>query len=46
MANPETGRRDVDTLAGLETWDHMDFGVYGEVVTGGEIATGDPVEVL
>ncbi|NRA98434.1 MAG: MOSC domain-containing protein [Rhodobacteraceae bacterium] len=43
MANPETGRRDVDTLAALRTWDHQDFGVYAEVVTGGTIAPGDTV---
>jgi uncharacterized protein len=46
MANPETGRRDVDTLAALRTWDHQDFGVYAAVVAGGTIRTGDPVEIL
>lgn len=45
MANPETGRRDADTLAALETWGHDDFGVYAEVVEGGPIAIGDPVAV-
>jgi uncharacterized protein len=44
MANPETGRRDVDTLAALRTWDHQDFGVYAAVVDGGTIRTGDAVE--
>jgi uncharacterized protein YcbX len=45
MANPETGRRDVDTLAALRTWDHQDFGVYAAVTGGGTIRLGDPVEV-
>ncbi len=45
MANPETGRRDADTLAALRTWGHQDFGVYAEVVRGGPIRTGDPVTV-
>lgn len=45
MANPETGRRDADTLGALEAgWDHSDFGVYAEVVTGGSISVGDLVE--
>jgi uncharacterized protein YcbX len=46
MANPDTGRRDVDTLAVLRTWDHQDFGVYAAVVEGGTIRPGDAVEVL
>ena len=45
MANPDTGRRDFDTLAALRSWDHQDFGVYAGVVEGGSIATGDTVEV-
>lgn len=44
-ANPDTGQRDLDTLAALASWDHQDFGVYAEVVAGGDIATGDPVTV-
>jgi uncharacterized protein YcbX len=43
MANPETGARDVDTLALLRSWEHQDFGVYAEVVEGGRVAAGDPV---
>ena len=42
-ANPETGRRDAETLAALEA--HLgqpEFAVYCEVVTGGEVAEGDP----
>lgn len=45
MANPETGRRDADTLAALRTWNHQDFGVFARVVAGGAIAVGDPVTV-
>lgn len=46
-ANPDTGLIDVDTLGLLEAgWDHRDFGVYGEVVTGGRVAVGDAAEVL
>ncbi|MYI68544.1 MAG: MOSC domain-containing protein [Boseongicola sp. SB0673_bin_14] len=45
MANPDTGRRDVDTLGALQALGHQEFGVYAEVVHGGEIATGDSVEV-
>ncbi len=43
-ANPETGRPDADTLGALEEgWGHTDFGMYAEVVAGGEIALGDEV---
>jgi uncharacterized protein len=43
-ANPETGRLDADTLGALERgFDHQDFGVYAEVIEGGEIALGDTV---
>ncbi len=45
-ANPETGHRDADTLGALEEgWDHRDFGIYAEVVTGGTVRLGDPVRV-
>ena len=37
MANPETGRRDVDTLAALRAWEHQDFGVYAAVTSGGTL---------
>jgi uncharacterized protein YcbX len=46
MANPETGQRDVDTLAALRTWDHQDFGVYAAVTGGGTIRAGDAVEIV
>ncbi|MBC6407738.1 MAG: MOSC domain-containing protein [Rhodobacteraceae bacterium] len=45
-ANPETGRRDADTLAALESWGHQDFTVRAEVVRGGTIRTGDAVTPL
>jgi uncharacterized protein YcbX len=40
-ANPDTGKRDADTLATLETWGHRDMGVYAEVLSSGEVAIGD-----
>lgn len=39
-ANPETGERDADTLGTLRMWGHQDFGLYAEVIEGGEIAPG------
>ncbi len=45
-ANPETGRRDADTLAALSHWGHQDFSVRAEVIRGGDIALGDSVQVL
>lgn len=43
-ANPDTGRRDADTLGALEAgWGHRDFGVYAEVIDGGAVTVGDPV---
>ena len=46
-ANPDTGRFDADTLGALElAYGHTDFGVYAEVVEGGPVRRGDPVEVL
>lgn len=46
-ANPDTGKRDVDTLKFLsENYGHKDFGVYAEVVETGEIKTGDRLELL
>lgn len=45
-ANPETGERDADTLGALNSWDHQDFGVYAEVVQGGEVRLNDTLEVL
>ncbi len=45
-ANPETGERDADTLGALNSWDHQDFGVYAEVIQGGEIRLEDKVNLL
>ncbi|MGB0799498.1 MAG: MOSC domain-containing protein, partial [Planktomarina sp.] len=46
-ANPATGLRDADTLKALnETYKHQDFGIYARVVKGGEIATGDTLDIL
>lgn len=45
MANPETGQRDADTLAALDTWGHRDFGVFASVIEGGTISVGDTVLV-
>ncbi|CTQ50014.1 MOSC domain-containing protein [Jannaschia donghaensis] len=44
-ANPETGRRDADTLGTLRTWDHQDFGIYAEVIEGGVIAPGAEIRI-
>lgn len=43
-ADTETGERDIDMLATLERlYGHTDFGIFAEVVTGGDIALGDEV---
>jgi len=40
--DPETGKPDVNTLAGLQAaYGHQDFGVYGVVVEGGTVAVGN-----
>lgn len=45
--NPKTGLRDAATLDTLqENWGHKQFGVYGVVLTSGQIAKGDRIEVL
>jgi hypothetical protein len=54
--NPDTGVPDFDTLRTLNTYrpetanekgkKHLPFGVYGEVVEPGNVAVGDPVEVV
>ena len=46
MANPETGKRDADTLGALQEMGHQEFGVFAEVVEDGTVKLGDPVEVL
>ncbi len=45
-ADPETGRRDADTLGAMTALlGDTTFGVYAEVVDGGEVARGDAVAV-
>jgi uncharacterized protein YcbX len=50
--NPDTGERDLDTLRIIKTYrgvrgtKHLDFGVYGEVVTPGVVRVGDRAEPL
>ncbi|GAA6181327.1 MULTISPECIES: MOSC domain-containing protein [unclassified Shimia] len=46
-SNPDTGKRDADTIGTLnEAFGHQDFGVYGVVTKSGDIAVGDTAEVL
>lgn len=45
-ANPETGRRDTDTLGALDTFGHRDFSVLAEVVQTGRVAVGDGISLL
>lgn len=46
-ANPDTGRRDADTLGALEDgWNHRDFGVVAVVTRAGTVAQGASVKVL
>ena len=46
-ANPETGKRDAETLQGLrEAFGHQDCGVYLKVTKGGEIWEGMEFEVV
>ena len=50
--NPDTGARDLDTLRVIRAYrgtrgeKHLDFGVYGEVVTPGRVRVGEPIEPL
>ncbi|MEO0929333.1 MAG: MOSC N-terminal beta barrel domain-containing protein [Pseudomonadota bacterium] len=47
MANPQTGKRDTDTLGVLyEGWGHENFGVNAIVTKGGQVALNDKAEVL
>ncbi len=42
--NPETAARDMNIPLALKRgFGHVDMGVYAEVVTGGEVATGDRI---
>lgn len=44
--NVETGERDAETLRVLNDLGHQEFGVFAEVLRGGEIAPGDEVTLL
>jgi uncharacterized protein YcbX len=45
--NPATGAEDCDTLGALQSCcGHQDFGLYGTIVTPGQITLADQVEVL
>ena len=45
--NPETGVRDMNIPKALKNYyDHMDMGIYAEVLVGGTIKIGDRIEVL
>lgn len=47
QVNPETGEEDCQTLRSLrQNWGHIDFGVKARVISGGDIATGAPLELL
>lgn len=44
-ANTETGEPDIDMPAALKRlYGHSDFGVFGQIVTGGTLRTGDRIE--
>ncbi|WP_425091659.1 MOSC domain-containing protein [Tropicimonas sp. S265A] len=46
-ANPETGRRDADTLGALmDGWNHQNFGVYAVVTKSGVISEGDTAQLI
>ena len=46
-ANPASGERDADTLSALrQHHGHQNFGIYGRVISGGTVCTGDRFEVL
>jgi len=44
--NPETGERDLNTLAILKEFGHQEFSVYGRVITPGTIRPNDKVELI
>lgn len=45
-SNPETGKRDADTLGALDHFGHQEFSMLAEVIESGLVAIGDSVEVL
>ncbi len=44
-ANPDTGERDIATLALLQTWGHQDFTVNVECTQSGTVAIGDEISL-
>ncbi len=45
--NPETAARDMNVVKALQRgFGHIDMGVYAEVISGGEIATGDGITIV
>jgi hypothetical protein len=45
--DPRTGARDMDIPATLRRkWGHIDFGVYAKILSGGDLAVGDPLATL
>jgi len=45
-ANPDTGKRDADTLKALQSFGHQDFSVRAEVIKGGLVRQDDVVVPL
>lgn len=45
-ANPDTGKRDADTLKALQHFGHQDFSIRAEVIKGGRVRTDDVVMPL
>lgn len=45
-ANPDTGRRDTDTLGALKSWGHQDFTVKAVVTESGPVAPTDKAILL
>lgn len=46
LANPDTGRRDLDVLGTLESWGHQNFSVAAVVTEGGDVTVGDEMTLL
>jgi len=47
QVNPETGERDADPVAELQSlYGHIELGIHAEVVDGGRFAVGDAMELL
>ncbi|MEO0402157.1 MAG: MOSC N-terminal beta barrel domain-containing protein [Pseudomonadota bacterium] len=44
--NPDTGRRDAETLKALDAFGHQDFSVRCEVIQGGSVSANDTVTPL